>query len=232
MLRWEMGDAHFFQALKNYLTDPSIAYGYASQEKLVHHMEIAADTTLTEFFNDWYYGQGYPTYHIEPLTSQENSERQIIRISQAPSHSSVSFFEMHVPIRVWKDGGYTDLRLYHTQQDQEFMIAESAIDSIQFDPEKWLIAKVDWPVRSKQVSRDDQIQIISEPSHQRIRIILPETPEKAHLQMVDLNGRTVLTTLLREKDSYVEISTLKKGMYVVEVQTKNAQKVEKIVISH
>ena len=232
MLRWEMGDAHFFQALKNYLTDPSVAYGFASQEKLVSHMEMAADTSLTEFFNDWYYGQGYPTYHIESLNFQENSDRQIIRISQVSSHPSVSFFEMHVPIRVRKDGNYTDLRLYNTQQDQEFVIAESAIDSIHFDREKWLIAKVDWPVGSKQVPRDDQIQISLEPPHQSLRIILPETAQRADLLMVDLNGRTVLTALLKEKDSYVEIRTLKKGMYVVEVQTKNAQKIEKIVISH
>lgn len=230
MLRWEMGDGPFFQGLNNYLNDPSIAYGYASQEKFVNHMEMAADTSFTEFFNDWYYGEGYPTYRIEQLSPLGNNESQRIRISQVPSHSSVSFFEMHVPIRVWNKGEYTDLKLHNTQQNQEFVIAESAIDSFQFDPEKWLIAKMDFALESKDVVKDVHIQIIPEYSTHSIRIILPDFARGEILRIYDLNGRIVLTSLLKRKDSHIEISTLKKGLYVVEVQTEKTREQKKIVI--
>ena len=85
MLRWEMGDVQFFKGLKDYLTDPTIAYGYASQQKFVHHMELAADTTFTEFFKDWYYGQGYPTYSINEFMDPQNTGKQMIRLSQVTS---------------------------------------------------------------------------------------------------------------------------------------------------
>jgi hypothetical protein len=230
MLRWEMGDELFFKGLKDYLTDPSLAYRYASQEKFVHHMEIAADTSLTEYFKDWYYGEGYPVYTINEFTDPTNNLRQMIRVSQVPSNASVSFFEMHLPIRVWTNGNYKDLRLYNTLQDQEFVISEEKVDSIQFDPQQWLCAKIGSVTGVPEVLKSASIQIIHENSTKRLRIILPQMLESGILQIVDVNGRTVITALLKDKNSSIEISRLKKGMYVAEVQTKSAKKKVKIVI--
>lgn len=232
MLRWEMGDASFFQGLKDYLTDPSIAYGYASQEKFVQHMEMAAYTSLTEFFNDWYYGEGYPTFMVSEFTNIENNGKQMVRVSQVSSHSSVGFFEMHLPLRVWKDGNYRDVRLHHTAQNQEFAISDQKVDSIQLDPQKWLCAKYDFASQVPEASKVASIQIVHEFAVQRLKIILPQVSETGLLRMVDLNGQTVLSALLKDKDSHLDISGLKNGMYVVEVQTKNANQQAKIVISY
>jgi aminopeptidase N len=231
MLRWEMGDEQFFNGLKNYLTDPNIAKGFASQEKFVKHMETAADTTFTEFFNDWYYGEGYPVFRLVYFPDPTNPAKIKLRISQTSSNSSVSFFEMHVPVSVWKDGISKDLRLYQTQQDQEFVVSEQRIDSIQFDPDNWMCAMADKVLSVPEVSRTKQIQIIPDYSTERIRVILPEFSGKETLRIVDLNGRTVLTGLLTGQDSRIEINTLKKGIYLVEVQTKNRKLTEKIIVN-
>ncbi|MGE5426393.1 MAG: M1 family aminopeptidase [Methylococcaceae bacterium] len=229
MLRWEMGDEHFFQALKDYLSDPALAYGYARQEDLVRHMEQAADTSFTEFFNVWYYGEGYPIYHIKQLAVLGSDGGQMLEVSQTPSHPSVSFFKMHIPIRVWKDGKSKDLRLYNTQQDQKFTISTSAVDSIQFDPDKWLIAKVDMMVGTHDIAREP-IKIIPEASTHRLRIILPEYDEKAQLRIVDVSGRTVMQMPLKAKDSTVDTNGLQKGMYIVEITAGKDSKREKIVV--
>lgn len=229
MLRWEMGDEHFFQALKDYLNDPAIAYGNARQEDLVRHMEQAADTSLTEFFNVWYYGQGYPIYHIRQLAVLGSNGGQMLEVSQTPSHPSVSFFKMHLPVRVWKDGKAKDLRLYNTEQDQKFTISESAVDSIQFDPDKWLIAKADMIVSTHDITRES-IKIIPEATSHSLRVILPELDEKAQLRIVDVSGRTVMQMSLTATDSPVDINGLQKGMYIVEVTTGKDIKREKIVV--
>ena len=65
MLRWKMGDVAFFQALKSYLADPALAYGYAVTANFKSHAEAAYGNSLTEFFNDWLFNQGYPTYAVE-----------------------------------------------------------------------------------------------------------------------------------------------------------------------
>ncbi|HKJ78766.1 MAG TPA: M1 family metallopeptidase, partial [Prolixibacteraceae bacterium] len=65
MLRWVLGDESFFEGLRNYYNDPEIANGFARHEQFVHHMETAGDTSLISFFNDWYYGEGFPVYSLK-----------------------------------------------------------------------------------------------------------------------------------------------------------------------
>ena len=233
MLRWEMGDKHFFQGMKDYLTDPTIAKGFASQEKFVKHMEAAADTSFTEFFNDWYYGQGYPTYHMNYFPDPISPNRQMLRISQSSSDASVSFFEMHVPVRVWKDGVSTDLRLYNTQQDQEFVIpiAIGKVDSVQFDPQEWLCARADRITVVPKLNNPAFIQIIPDYSGEKIHVILPAYSENGTLRMMDMNGIIVSNILLNGTESWLDIRNLHNGIYLVEVRSKNQTKTDKIVIN-
>jgi aminopeptidase N len=230
MLRWEMGDAKFFQGMNNYLTDPEVANAFASQKEFVAHMEAVADTSFTEFFKDWYYGEGFPTYQLTYYTDYADLGKQKLRISQIPSHPSVSFFEMHVPVRVWKDGKYTDLRLYNTKQNQEFEISGSKIDSVQFDPEQWLCAKVDKVVPVKEISKSDQIQIIPEYELKSIRVIIPEFTDNATYQIIDLHGSLVQSGSLSSQNSKIEVNTLMCGIYFFEVDSKNKKRTEKFFI--
>jgi aminopeptidase N len=50
MLRKKLGDAVFFQGLREYLDDPNLAYGYAKTPDLMQHLESASGEDLTEFF--------------------------------------------------------------------------------------------------------------------------------------------------------------------------------------
>lgn len=233
MLRWEMGDERFFKGLKNYLTDPTIANGFASQQKFVKHIEMAADTTFTEFFNDWYYGEGYPSFRLVYFPDPANSARQILRISQSQSHSSVSFFEMHVPVRIWTKGNYRDLRLYNTRQNQEFVISEQPIDSIQFDPEKWLCAKSEILLSTPPlIDLITQLQIISLYVNKTVRVLVPDFTGHETIRIINMNGKVIRNGLLKSNDSEIDVSHLQTGIYMVEVLTKNQKKVEKIIVGN
>jgi hypothetical protein len=228
MLRWEMGDEHFFQGLKNYLNDPEIAYGFASQKKFVEHMEAAADTSFYEFFNDWYYGEGYPTYK---LSSYFDSGKEKLRISQNSSDTSVGFFEMHLPVRVWKGGQYKDLRLYNTTQDQEFIISDERIDSVQFDPEKWLIAKADRILKLHEITKPEKLVIITDFPAKKIKVLLTDFNGTETFQIYDVSGRTVLNGRLTGSDSWIDISTLSNYLYLVEIRVGNQKRMGKLLLS-
>ena len=231
MLRWEMGDSLFFKGLKNYLKDPEIANGFASQEKFVGHMEAVADTSFTEFFKDWYYGEGYPIYRLTYYTDYGDSGKQKLRISQSSSNSSVGFFEMHIPVRIWKDGTYSDLCLYNTSQNQEYVISATKVDRIEFDPDKWLIAKADIVDAVMNVSEIADIQVIPENESKSIRILLPENSGKGKIRIVDLGGRIVKNCELFGNDSKITTSDLRSGLYLVEVKSGKLRKTEKVLLS-
>jgi aminopeptidase N len=230
MLRWEMGDELFFQGLNNYLNDPTIANGFASQEKFVKHMETVADTSFTEFFNDWYYGEGYPIFELTYFPDPQNPSKQILRITQSQSHPSVSFFEVTVPVRIWKDGKSTDLRLKQIKRTQEFEIADQPFDSLEFDPDQWLIAKSDKVLASPKIQLDNEIQIIPDYASKKIRVLIPDFTGKEMLRIINLNGKIIKSELLQANDSWVDIQNLTTGFYLAEVQSKTRSKSVKIVV--
>ena len=141
MLRFKMGDTQFFQAIRNYLADPNLAYKYAVTTDLRTHLETVYGSSLTEFFNDWIYNQGYPSYNI---TAQNIGGGQVsFVVNQTQSDASVSYFEMPVPVRVHGAAGQQlDLVLDNTTNGQTILKnVPFNITSFEFDPDKHLISK-------------------------------------------------------------------------------------------
>ncbi len=103
MLRWEMGDENFFKALNNYLYDPKLSNKYATTEDLIAHAEAVTGSSYREFFNDWIYGEGYPTYSLGYRLGADHAVE--LELGQVQSSAKVEFFEMDVPVRLYGHKG-------------------------------------------------------------------------------------------------------------------------------
>jgi hypothetical protein len=141
MLRWILGDATFFTAVKNYVNDPALAYGFATTNHLKNHLESASGKNLTYFFDQWYTGQGYPSYQIQWSPSGNSVE---VKLNQTTSHASVGFFQLPVPLR-FKNSVTAQQKLVvlnNTSNGQLFTenLGFTA-DVVEFDPDVWLITK-------------------------------------------------------------------------------------------
>ena len=181
-LRWMLGDNAFFAALKNYLHDPALAYGYARTPDLKFHLEQAYGKDLTGYFADWYAGEGYPSYVV--LWSQNASNELTVRLDQTSSlPSSVAFFEMPVPVKLYNTstGQDTLLVLDHTFSGQSFSAQLSfQADSLAFDPDLWLISA------NNIVSKLSAVPATPDPVFAGINL----TPNPAHEQLtLALNAR-------------------------------------------
>jgi hypothetical protein len=141
MLRWILGDAAFLQALKNYQDDPSLMYGFASTANLKSHLEAASGKNLTYFFDQWYTGQGYPSYKIEWYATGTSAN---VKISQTTSHSSVPFFRLPLPLLFKKPStGQEKLIVVDNTTNGQISVQDIgfAAETVTFDPEHWLITK-------------------------------------------------------------------------------------------
>ena len=139
MLRWKLGDSLFFQSLRNYLNDPSLAYNYAKTPDFKYHLENTSGQNLTNFFNQWYYNQGYPSYQVYWY---QNGNSVILKINQTQSHASVSFFEMPVPVHFKATGHDTTIVFNHTFSGQVFNCTlDFAVSTVAFDPDLWILSK-------------------------------------------------------------------------------------------
>ena len=98
MLRWKLGDSIFIKGMRRYFNDSSIAFGFAKTDDFIRNMEAASGVDLKEFFDDWFYGQGYPSYNVQ--WTQIGSDYVKINMSQTTSHPSVSFFALPVALTI------------------------------------------------------------------------------------------------------------------------------------
>lgn len=103
MLRMLLGDAKFFEACRNYLSDPALAYRSATTDDLRIHMQNAAGGyDLTPFFNSYVYGNGYPSYNAKIGWAKNGTNRITLQVtSQTKSTgSTVAYYYTPIVLRV------------------------------------------------------------------------------------------------------------------------------------
>lgn len=216
MLRWKLGDTAFFQGVKNYLADVNLAYGYAQTNHLKNHLEAVSGQSLTEFFNDWLYGQGYPSYQVQ-VQNLNNNQVKII-LNQSQSHSSVSFFEMPVPIRLLGNNGQqVNLVLNHTTNGQVFIEnVPFSVTSVTFDPEKHLISKNNnATLNNFEAELDSLIKIFPNPTSSQLNIKLPDGITIEKVDFYNTLGQNILTS----SQTKFDVSSFSNGVYFIKVNT-------------
>lgn len=216
MLRWKLGDATFFQALKNYLADSSLAYGYALTGDLKSHLENVYGSSLTEFFNDWIYMQGYPTYTI---TAQNWGAGQAkITVSQTQSHASVSFFEMPLEIRLTSaEGANHDVVVNNTVNNQEFVVSVPfVVAGVTFDPNKHIISKNNVATLSNEsFDLDQTISVYPNPANDELHIMMPTTTQLEKIEIYNTLGQLLAT----HQTTDFRIDNLSSGIHVMKITT-------------
>jgi aminopeptidase N len=217
MLRWKLGEAVFFQGIKNYLADPALAYKYASTAQLQAHLEAASGTSLTEFFNDWIYNQGYPTYMISAQNSTPGQMQ--ITINQTQSNASVSYFEMPVPIRVYGTGGeQMDLTLDNTFNGQVFTVnIPFEVNNIAFDPDIHMISKDNSAVLGNQnFSLIQNVKLYPNPAANMVNVSLPQNVALKSAVFHNILGQVVMKT---DSQTSWDVSKLASGVHFVTLVT-------------
>lgn len=216
MLRWVMGDANFFQALQNYLSDTNLAFGYAVTNDLKGHLEAVHLTSLTEFFNDWIYGQGYPTYTVNAQNWGAGQAK--ITVSQAQSNVSVSFFEMPLEIRLTSAGGLThDVVVNHTSNAQEFIVpVPFVVTGVTFDPNKHIISRNNVAtLANESFDLEQTISVYPNPTTNELHIMMPTT-----LQLDKVEIYNTLGQLVGQKDAIdFSVAELSAGLHLLKITT-------------
>ncbi len=229
MLRWYLGDDDFFEALRNYLNDPALAYGYATTADLKAHLESQSGFDLTEFFNDWYYKEGFPSYQV---TWSKTATGISLKLGQTTSHPSVDFFEMPVPIFVAGGGQDSLLRLDHSFSGQEFIIdLPFEVKSVSFDPDYWLLSTNNVLTDTKEVEQLAQsIQLSPNPMGNRLNLQLPtEEYQIDKIEIRDIQGHLIQTLENRPENSHLDTSKWPAGTYVLTFYSADLQVSKKAI---
>lgn len=222
MLRYILGEEDFFQGLKNYLNDPQLKYGFARTPDLKRHLEAVSGRDLTDFFRQWYEGEGYPSYQIE--WSKYGTRGIRLEVKQTSSHPSVSFYKMKIPVLV---KNATQEKIFHLEHDysgQAFVLDVGfEVDSVLFDPELWILSKNNIVTYSEYTPNGDpSVVMYPNPSSNHLNIRLENfKSNQVELRIINSVGQRIFKKKMRLVQGAdwerLNISTLSSGMYIVEI---------------
>lgn len=222
MLRWVLGDSMFYQGINNYMSDPQLAFSYAKTDDLKLHLEAASDTNLAEFFDDWFYGEGYPSYQIDAI---QNGGLLDLTINQTTSHPSVSFYEMPITITAIGDNYDTTYVLNHTQQNQSFQVeVPFQVNEIIFDRDLWIISAFNTVNFSK---RSSFLEAYPNPASDVV--YLNSSFPILTLRIYDGTGKKILESAPQKMYEAVDISKYASGLYIFSVSNEHNTEEFKII---
>ena len=227
MLRKKLGDTNFFKGVKNYITDPNLAYNYAKTPDLMAHLEASSGLDLNEFFNDWVYNQGYPTYSL--TWHQPTTNTISIQLNQTQSHASVSFFEANVPIRLnGINGEVLDVVLNNLTNGETFIEdVNFTVSTINFDPDYHLISKNNTTTLGIENNPFilENISLFPNPVNDILTIQISKNITFKGATLYNTLGKEMFTTTNKE----INLSKLSTGVYFIKVFTNSGNLYKKII---
>jgi len=224
MLQWKLGDSVFFRGLRRYQKDPKLVYGFAKTADLQRNLEEESGQDLTEFFKDWFKGQGYPSYRVE--WTQVGSSSVQIKMNQTTSHISVNFFELPVALK-FKNATQEKTVVVDNTVNGEIFVRNIGFvaDTVLIDPNYWLISKNNVSVKVPDNSPAG-IQVFPNPIGNQFNIYFRNlAATSASMNLYNAAGQLVWTgsVVLVNGSEYVNVptQTLAAGEYTLRIQAGN-----------
>ena len=223
-------DALFFDALSGY--QQKFADSVATAEDIKIILEDKSGIDLTNFFDEWYYGEGYPIYNI---TWNYYNDTLYIEQKQTTSSEKVTLFHTPLEYKLIFDSGDTLIKVTQTSNSQQFKIyMPQEVISVGVDPDSWLLKKIN--AFKKDTYQPDPITAIVDPKQPDLAIFPNPVGDRLTLDglgsgvynysIIDGTGRTIRFAEDRPSaHGVISVASLKPGLYVLTITTDQSTKV-------
>jgi aminopeptidase N len=227
-------DAVFFGTLKSY--QQTFKDSVATGDDFRQVLEQQSGMDFTNFFEDWYYGEGHPLYSIE---WNQWKDSVFVEVVQTTSHPSVALFEMPLDIRFSFADGDTTVRFFQTTPEQRFRFGfKKPILTVKADPNQWLLKKVNRLklntslVGSEVVTQSPLLlenQLSFYPNPAQLQVVLNVPRQQYQWSILDSKARVVATGV-GNGISEIDVRALGSGIYLLKIVAAHQQVVQKLVI--
>jgi aminopeptidase N len=234
MLQQILGDNVFFDALRQYQHDPAVIYGNAHTSDLKRNLEQISGRDLTYFFDQWYTGQGYPSYTVQ--WNMIGSSTVNIKMSQVTSHPSVSFFQLPIPLQ-FKNATQSKTVIVDNSFNGQTFIRTLGFtpDTVLVDPEHWFVTKNNTTQKITSTNTGAGIvDIYPNPATDPLTVYFHDfAPTTATIIIYNKAGQRMYTSNvnLASGSEYIQIpvSNWAHGTYIVKIRA-GEKKIEKQIL--
>jgi len=229
-------DSLFFNGLRNFLNTYKFSTATAMDFKT--HFETYTGQNLTQFFNQWYFGEGYPTFNVK---WNYFNDTLIIQSTQTTSKpSSVPLFITPMEYKLIRStGGDTIIRVMHSNPTETYtFIVHGNVTGIQVDPNNWIINKTIGPTKDNTLdvngfSYKYAVNIYPNPVAEKLNIESPALIGKS-IELRDVLGNLILEKKCQETLENIDTQILSSGTYIIVIKNENGNIIanDKIIVLH
>ena len=215
-LRYEIdNDSIFYEILRNFLSsnDMSVAGGDDFQSVVEAH----TNADYSDFFMQWYYGEGFPTFDI---SWQQDANTATVVSEQTGLSPLTPLFKTHFDLRIEFADGDTVLRLYQGQPTEIFSFNfDKQVIDIEVDPHNWIINDANiTPLNVETISTVNDVLLFPNPAQDQLTVLC-DTP--CEWQVYSIVGRKLMST----NETTIDISELAPGNYFLKGFSKDGSNV-------
>lgn len=216
MLRHEIqNDDLFFKILHNFQTD--FTGRTATGEDFKNTAEQVTGMDLDYFFDQWYYGEGYPKYDLDWFSTDSH----FYLTSTQSTSSSTPFFKMLMEYKLlFLDGTDTIVKLDQTANVNSFEVETGKqVGLVLVDPEKWTMEKVNSLILGvNEMESPAYFTLGPNPVVDNTTLHFPNTSSNLrHITLTDLQGKTIRSFETSKDEMQINTNELSKGVYLIHV---------------
>jgi aminopeptidase N len=227
MIRYELGDDElFFEVMRNF--QETYADSVATSQDFINVLNQTTEMDFTGFFDQWFFGEGYPVYNLD--WSYAGGEFEIVSSQSASASDVTPFFAMIYPVRIYlSDGSDTTIQIEQVQPLVAKTVSlEAGVDSIQVDPDHWVLKRVDNINGVLEPRPGNSINVSPNPAHDLL-FLSTHKAQFSQGSIYDLYGKAVLSFETDKSDLSLDVSLLESGLYLIRLVTDGRTSVHKFV---
>ncbi|MBS4058677.1 MAG: T9SS type A sorting domain-containing protein [Bacteroidales bacterium] len=229
LLRHEINDdTVFFEVLQTY--QDTYGDSTATGDDFRAIAESVTGMDLGYFFDQWYYGEGYPIYDI---VWYMNGGDLVIINSQSTSTSITPLFKTTLDfLLTYTDSTKDTIRVFQDANLNTFTIpVAKVVESIAVDPANWTFEKVNSIVVGVQdIENPNYFSVSPNPATNNARIALLNKDNTTHLvQLIAPSGKVILEQMTSGAVSDLSLSGIPSGLYFVRLSNGAQQFMQKLV---
>ncbi|RLD45555.1 MAG: hypothetical protein DRI89_00610 [Bacteroidetes bacterium] len=229
ILRHEIQDDDlFFDVMGTFQTD--FTDSTATGDDFRNTAEEVTGMDFETFFDQWYYGEGYPKYDLSYYMTGGNFH---LVSTQSGSASSTPFFKMLMDYQLhFDDGTDTIVQFEQTENMNHFTVftGKNVID-VTVDPDNWTMEKViNLTVVVDEMTSPTFFSIGPNPVENTLNVYFSEADNTSReIRIYDLSGKEMLFTNNGNKHIHLDVSGLSKGVYLIKVTEGDNIRVKRFV---
>jgi aminopeptidase N len=210
-------DSLFFATLRNFLASKaySTAYGIDVRDAFAQ----ATGYNFTPFFEQWYFGQGFPTYSVEWKQAGNNAYVKINHTSSMPNITPT--FTNPIDLKFTRPGlSDTTIRFDITANSNTFLIPGIGTinNGIAIDPQNWVVNQAGSITMNNALSIEnihlESIEIYPNPTANNFTI--SHLNQNAKIEIYNMLGKVVLTQNMAPGENISTVN-LANGNYLVKI---------------